>query len=223
MCMDFKVSKSRERRHCPCLQSVTKGNQQLHFKNKKKFTPKLLTATQNWFWCTKHNWRLLPYYRKRGSASHIVCEWLLWAVERERERDACDIIYITLKSLVIMHMITSTACRPYASTRSEPVECLKFMYRQGAWHLSAPSSSRAGWLMNDDGEVEALRSLDSLPRIIQQHFVGMLQARRIDQVDVYFLFEWHGSAFENSLDSGCPFTSIPARCTKTTLVETWYM
>ena len=24
----------------------------------------------------------------------------------------------------------------------------------------------------------------------QQHFVGMLQARRIDQVDVYFLFGW---------------------------------
>ena len=44
--------------------------------------------------------------------------------------------------------------------------------------------------MNDDGEVhvEALRSLVSLPWITQQHFVGMLQARRIDQVDVYFLF-----------------------------------
>ena len=30
---------------------------------------------------------------------------------------------ITLKSRVIMHMITSTVCRPNASTRSEPVEC----------------------------------------------------------------------------------------------------
>ena len=37
--------------------------------------------------------------------------------------------------------------------------------------------------MNDDGEVEALRSLVSLPWITQHHFVGMLQARRIDQVD----------------------------------------
>ena len=35
--------------------------------------------------------------------------------------------------------------------------------------------------MNDDGEVEALRSLVRLPWITQQHFVGMLQARRIDQ------------------------------------------
>ena len=43
--------------------------------------------------------------------------------ERERERDACDVIDITLKSRVIMHMITSTARRPDASTRSEPVEC----------------------------------------------------------------------------------------------------
>ena len=30
---------------------------------------------------------------------------------------------ITLKSRVMMHMITSTACRPYASTLSEHVEC----------------------------------------------------------------------------------------------------
>ena len=39
--------------------------------------------------------------------------------ERERERDACDVIDITLKSKVFMHMITSTARRPNASTRSE--------------------------------------------------------------------------------------------------------
>ena len=32
------------------------------------------------------------YYRKRGSASYIVREWLLWEGERERERDACDVI-----------------------------------------------------------------------------------------------------------------------------------
>ena len=50
--------------------------------------------------------------------------------ERERERDACDVIDITLKSRVIMHMITSTARRPNASTRSgsesEPVERSNF-------------------------------------------------------------------------------------------------
>ena len=39
--------------------------------------------------------------------------------ERERERDACDVIDITLKSRVIMHMITSTARGPNASTRSD--------------------------------------------------------------------------------------------------------
>ena len=67
-------------------------------------------------------------------------------------------------------------------------------------------------LMNDDGEVEALRSLVRLPWITQQHFVGMLQARRIDQVDVYFLFEWQRFSLENSLDSGYPFASVPAQC-----------
>ena len=34
------------------------------------------------------SWILYLYYRKRGSASYIVREWLLW----ERERDACDVI-----------------------------------------------------------------------------------------------------------------------------------
>ena len=43
--------------------------------------------------------------------------------ERHREREGCDVIDITLKSRVIMHMITSTACRPYAWTRSEHVKC----------------------------------------------------------------------------------------------------
>ena len=63
------------------------------------------------------------YYRKRGSASYIVREWLLWEGERERERETpVTSIDITLKSRVIMHMITSTARRPNASTRSEPVE-----------------------------------------------------------------------------------------------------
>ena len=74
--------------------------------------------------------------------------------------------------------------------------------------------------MNDDGEVEALRSLVSLPLITQRQIIGMLQARRLDQVDVYFLSNGNGSAFENSLDSGYPVASVPARCTKTTLLET---
>ena len=83
-----------------------------------------------------------------------------------------------------MHMITSTARRPYASTRSEPClssawtsKCMHVKTRPGAWRLSAWLSSRVEWLMNDDGEVEALRSLVKLPWITQQHFVGMLQAR----------------------------------------------
>ena len=64
--------------------------------------------------------------------------------------------------------------------------------------------------MNDDGEVEALRSMVNRPLITQQYFVGMLQARRIDQVDVYFLFEWQRFAFKNGLDSRYPLASVPA-------------
>ena len=41
--------------------------------------------------------------------------------ERERERDACVVIDITLKSRVIMHMITSTARQRGLS--SQPIEC----------------------------------------------------------------------------------------------------
>ena len=87
-------------------------------------------------------------YRKRGSASYIVRQWLLWESERERERDACDVIDITLKSRVIMHMITSTARRPNASTRSEPVERSNFEVHDkelGAWALDWAAGSTDWW------------------------------------------------------------------------------
>ena len=72
-----------------------------------------------------------------AEALPILCVSDFCERERERERDACDVIDITLKSRVIMHMITSTARRPNASTRSEPVECSCTCIRQGAWCLSA--------------------------------------------------------------------------------------
>ena len=77
--------------------------------------------------------------------------------------------------------------------------------------------------MNDDGEVEVLRSLVSLPRITQQHFVGILQARRTGQVDVFYPFPmatvlplrtaWIADILSQA--------GVSARCTKTTLLETW--
>ena len=75
------------------------------------------------------------YYRKRGSASYIVREWLLWEGERERERRLWRHSISCWNREVIMHMIISTARWPNASTRSEPVECS--CIRQGAWCLSA--------------------------------------------------------------------------------------
>ena len=67
--------------------------------------------------------------------------------ERERERDACDVIDITLKSRVIMHIITSTAHRPYASTRSEPVECSSACKDKELWCLSARTAGSSDWWM----------------------------------------------------------------------------
>ena len=56
----------------------------------------------------------LSPWQRNPEVVYVVREWLLWEVhdverERERERDACDVIDTTLKSRVIMHMITSTA------------------------------------------------------------------------------------------------------------------
>ena len=80
-----------------------------------------------------------------AEALPILCVSDFCESQRERERDACDVIDITLKSRVIMHMITSTA-RPNASTRSdsEPVERSNFEVhvKTGAWRLSARLSSR---------------------------------------------------------------------------------
>ena len=70
---------------------------------------------------------------------------------RERERDACDVIDITLKSRVIMHVITSTARWPYAyayaSTRSEPaaaVECSNFEVHDKPNHKQQLLRPRSG-------------------------------------------------------------------------------
>ena len=103
------------------------------------------------------------HYRKRGSVSYIVREWLLWVVERERERDACEreretpvtSIDITLKSRVIMHMITSTARRPNASTRKrQDLE---------AWRLSARACR--------DLACRVFECMIVLPWFTQYHFV----------------------------------------------------
>ena len=179
------------------------------------------------------------YYRKHGSASYIVREWLLWVVvverkrERERERDACDVIDITLKSQVIMHMITSTARRPYVypSTRSEP-SCRVFEVHVKTRSLALERS------IEQQGQVVG----QTYTQVIDQWRWGSGSFAFAGQtaVDHPAAFRWHasskknrtklmfipfsngtGSAFENSLDIGYPLASVPARCTKTTLLETW--
>ena len=113
--------------------------------------------------------------------------------ERERERPLWrqSISRWNRKWSCMMHMITSTARRPNASTRSQPVMSSVRVHYVKTRSLSlVRSSSRVRVIDEWRWEVEALRSLVSLPWITQCHFVDMLQAKKIDQVDVYFLFEW---------------------------------
>ena len=92
-----------------------------------------------------------------------------------------------------MHMITSTARRPNASTRSEPVERSNFEVH-----------------VKQDKELALERSIVQQGRVIDERrwgsgsfaFAGQTavdhpaafrwhaSTRRIDQVDVYLLFEW---------------------------------
>ena len=94
-----------------------------------------------------------------------------------------------------MHMITSTA------RRVDPT-CRRVLSLSSAWmHVKTRilalerSSSRVEWLMNHDGEVEALRSLVSLPWITQQQ-------EEWTKLMFSSFSNGNGSAFENSLDSG---------------------
>ena len=96
-----------------------------------------------------------------------------------------------------MHMITSTARRPNASTcsDSEPVERSNFKVHVKTRSLALERSiEQQGRVIGErrwgSGSFAFAGQTQSLPWITQQHFVGMLQARIIDQVEVYFLFEW---------------------------------
>ena len=129
------------------------------------------------------------HYRKRGSASYIVREWLLWVVERERETPVTSSISRWNREWSCIWLprqrVDPTA---YASTHSEPVECLSACKDKelGAWALEQQGRVIDEWRWGSGSFAFAGQVL----WITQQHFVGMLQARRIDQVDVYFLFEW---------------------------------
>ena len=124
------------------------------------------------------------YYRKRGSASYIVRQWLLWEGERERETPVTSLISRwnlewsciwlprrrvdpTRRPVLSLSMSSARTSKGWSACKNKEL---------GAW--ARRLSSRVEGLMNDDGEVEALRSLVRLPWITQQHFVGMLQARR---------------------------------------------
>ena len=101
--------------------------------------------------------------------------------ERERERDACDVIDIPLKSRVIMHMITSTARWPNASTRSEPVERSNFEVRVKTRSLALE------------------RSIEQQDRVIDERRWGSGSFAFAGQtaVDHPTAFRWHASSKKN--------------------------
>ena len=101
----------------------------------------------------------------------------------ERERDACDVIDITLKSRVIMHMITSTARRPNASTRSEsePVERSNFEV-----HVKTRSLALE-------------RSIEQQGRVIDERRWGSGSVAFAGQTAMHHpaAFRWHASSKKN--------------------------
>ena len=110
--------------------------------------------------------------------------------EREKERDACDVIHITLKSRVIMHMITSTARRPNASTRSEPVERSNFEVHVKTRSLALERSIEQQGRVIDERRWGSGSFAFAVQTAVDHPAEFRWQARRTDQVDVYFLFEW---------------------------------
>ena len=119
------------------------------------------------------------------------CAWVTLVSSTERERDACDVIDITLKSRVITHIITSTAHRPYASTNSVflSLSSDRIACKTRTWRLSVRSSSRVEWLTKWGSGSFAFAGHPAVDH--QQHFVGMLQARR--KTKLMFVFFSHGS------------------------------
>ena len=149
-------------------------------------------------------------YRKRGNASYIVREWLLWVVQRER--DACDVNryhaeiardhaydYLdgasTLRIDAFWLVLSLLSAQVHVKTRGLALK---------------RSSSRVECLMNDDREGEALRSLVSLP----WSSISLACFKQEEYTKLMFISfsNGNGSALENSLDSGrisfrkCPCT-----------------
>ena len=153
------------------------------------------------------------YYRKRGSASYIVREWLLWEGERERERDACDVNWYHAEiasdhALWLPRRRVDPTRRRVLSLSSVHVLDKELGVR------ALEQQAMVEWWWMTKGSVSFAFAGQPAVNHPVPIFVGMqLQARRIVQVNVYFLFEWKssGSAFENSLDSGYPFRKRPLR------------
>ena len=163
------------------------------------------------------------YYRKRRSASYIVHAWLLWVVvERERERDACDVIDITLKSWVIMHMITSTA--RIDPTRRRVLSLYMSSARSAckdkelrAWALDRAAGSSDWWMMMGKWKL-CVRWSDYRG---SPSSISLACFKQEELTKLMFIYFSNGPLFCLWEQIGYPFASVPARCRNTTLLQTW--
>ena len=148
-----------------------------------------LSCFWKWMWMILWATFSFVYYRKRGSASYIVREWLLWVVERERRLWRQSISHWNREWSCIWlprrrvdptrrRVLSLSSARVHVKTRSLALEC------------SRTAGSSDWWMTIGKGKLCVRWSACRGSPWTQQHFVGMLQARRIDQVDVYFLFKW---------------------------------
>ena len=153
---------------------------------------------EGWFSIKKET----KYCRKRGSASYIVRQWLLWEGERERERE-------TPVTSLISRWNREWSCIWLPRRRVDPTATRR---RVLTLSLSRSTVERSNFEVHVTRSLALERSIEQQGRVIDERrwgsgsfaFAGQtavdhpaafrwhakLQATRIDQVDVYFLFEW---------------------------------
>ena len=123
-----------------------------------------------------------------AEALPILCVSDFCERERERERDACDVIDITLKSRVIMHMITSTARRPN-------VRACRALELRSAWHCK--DKELGAWAL--DWAAGSRRVIDE-----RRWGSGSFAFAGQTAVDHPAAFRWHASSNKNR-PSWCVF------------------
>ena len=154
-------------------------------------------------------------YRKRGSASY--CASVTFVRGRERERRLWRHRYHAEIASDHAYDYLDGAQTQRVDAFSEPS-----LHGQGAWRLSVGAAGSSDWWMTMGKWKLCVRWSAAVdhPAAFRWHASSKKNRPSWCLSSVSFS-NGNGSAFENSFDSGYPFASVHARCTKTTLLETW--